>query len=109
MNTQDNLEPINAVSFLTLYAAKGLEFEKVIICGMEDRNIPSGHTYRDDDEDDRPFHKKLAEQKRLLYVGMTRGKSEVIFTLVRNRNGRRQKSSPFLEEIRSLVEIKTFV
>jgi len=109
MNTQDNLEPINTVSLLTLYAVKGLEFEKVIICGMEDRNIPSSHTYRDDDEDDRPFHKKLAEQKRLLYVGMTRGKSEVIFTLVRNRNGRRQKSSPFLEEIRSLVEIKTFV
>ncbi|MHB2154238.1 UvrD-helicase domain-containing protein [Calditrichota bacterium GD2] len=109
MNTQDNLEAINAVSLLTLYAAKGLEFEKVIICGMEDHNIPSSYVYRDDEEDDRPMHKKLDEQKRLLYVGITRGKSEVIFTLVRNRFGRRHKSSPFLENIRPMVDIKTFI
>ncbi len=109
MNTQDNLEAINAVSLLTLYAAKGLEFEKVIICGMEDQNIPSGHTYRTDEDDDRPLQKKLDEQKRLLYVGITRGKSEVLFTLVRNRFGRRHKSSPFLENIRPLVDIKTFI
>ncbi len=108
MSNQDNLETVNAVSLLTLHAAKGLEFEKVIISGMEDRNIPSGFTYAENDEDDRPLEKKMDEQKRLLYVGMTRGKSEVIFTLVRNRFGRAHKSSPFLEAIKDRIKIKAF-
>ena len=108
INTQDNLEPIDAVSLLTLYAAKGLEFDKVIICGLEDENIPSVFTYRRDDQDDRPMNKKMDEQKRLLYVGITRSKSEVIFTLVRNRFGRRRKSSPFLDSIKSQIDIKLY-
>ena len=108
INTQDNLEPIDAVSLLTLYAAKGLEFEKVIISGLEDENIPSIFTYRQDEQDDRPLNKKMDEQKRLLYVGITRSKSEVIFTLVRNRFGRRRKSSPFLDSIKSKIDIKLY-
>ena len=108
INTQDNLEPIDAVSLLTLYAAKGLEFDKVIISGLEDENIPSIFTYRQDDQDDRPLNKKMDEQKRLLYVGITRSKSEVIFTLVRNRFGRRRKSSPFLDSIKSKIDIKLY-
>ncbi len=108
INTQDNLEPVDAVSLLTLYAAKGLEFEKVIISGLEDENIPSVFTYRQDEQDDRPLAKKMDEQKRLLYVGITRSKSEVIFTLVRNRFGRRRKSSPFLDSIKSKVDIKLY-
>ncbi|RLD17112.1 hypothetical protein DRI50_00205 [candidate division KSB1 bacterium] len=108
INTQDNLEPVDAVSLLTLYAAKGLEFEKVIISGLEDENIPSIFTYRQDDQDDRPIDKKMDEQKRLLYVGITRSKSEVIFTLVRNRFGRRRKSSPFLDSIKSKIDIQLY-
>ncbi len=108
INSQDNLEPIDAVSLLTLYAAKGLEFEKVIICGLEDENIPSIFTYRKDEQDDRPLNKKMDEQKRLLYVGITRSKSEVLFTLVRNRFGRRRKSSPFLESLKSKIDIKLY-
>lgn len=108
INTQDNLEPIDAVSLLTLYAAKGLEFEKVIICGVEDESIPSIFTYRRDEDDDRPIDKKMDEQKRLFYVGMTRSKSEVIFTLVRNRFGKRRKSSPFLDSIKSKIDVQLY-
>lgn len=106
MGTQDNLEKINAVSLLTFHAAKGLEFDRVIITGMEDENMPSFFAYKSDDDDDRPVSQKLEEQKRLLYVGMTRGKREVIFSIVKNRAGRQQKSSPFLDEIRHKIEIR---
>jgi len=107
VNPQDSLEKIDAVSLLTFHAAKGLEFDKVIILGLEDEQMPSFFAYRTDEQDDRPVSKKLEEQKRLLYVGITRGRSEVIFTVVKNRNGRRQKSSPFLEEIRHLIKVQT--
>ena len=106
VNHQDSLEKIDAVSLLTFHAAKGLEFDKVIILGMEDEQMPNFFAYRNDDQDDRPVAQKLEEQKRLLYVGITRGKSEVIFTVVQNRNGRRQKSSPFFDEIRDKVDIE---
>ena len=104
INPQDSLSKIDAISLLTFHAAKGLEFEKVIILGMEDGNMPSYFASKKDDQDDRPVYKKMEEQKRLLYVGVTRAKSEVIFTTVRNRNGRRQQLSPFLEEIKDKLE-----
>ena len=73
--------------------------------GLEDGNMPSFFASKSDENDDRPVHKKIEEQKRLLYVGITRSKSEVIFTVVKNRSGRRQHSSPFLEEIKDRIEI----
>jgi DNA helicase-2/ATP-dependent DNA helicase PcrA len=60
--------------------------------------------YRQDSEDDRPVKKKIEEQKRLLYVGITRARDQVILTAVKNRFGRQQKSSPFLREIRDRIE-----
>ncbi len=107
INPQDSLDKIDAVSLLTFHAAKGLEFDKVIILGMEDEQMPSFFAYRNDDQDDRTISKKIEEQKRLLYVGITRGKNEIIFTIVKNRNGRKQKSSPFLEQIRSTIDIES--
>ncbi len=99
INPQDNLSSVAAVSLLTFHAAKGLEFKKVIIMGMEDESMPSYHAYRDDDFDDRSVSKKIDEQKRLLYVGLTRAKEDVILIAVKNRFGHIQKSSPFLREI----------
>lgn len=96
---QDNLEDINAVSLLTFHAAKGLEFEKVILMGLEKNNIPGYHALREDAEDDRSVTKKMEEQRRLLYVGITRGKSEVILTAVKNRGGWENESSPFLKDL----------
>ncbi len=96
VNPQDRLTQADAVSLLTFHAAKGLEFKKVIIMGMEDQSMPSFFAYKEDDYDDRPVDKKMDEQKRLLYVGLTRAKDEIILTAVKNRFGRAQKSSPFL-------------
>lgn len=96
---QDELENVNAVSLLTYYAAKGLEFDKVILVGLEEKNMPGFHALKEDPEDDRPVSKKIEEQRRLFYVGLTRGKSEVILTAVKNRGGWERESSQFLKNL----------
>ncbi len=81
------------VALMTLHAAKGLEWPVVFIVGCEDRLMPcslfGGH-----DED---------EERRLLYVGMTRARSQLILSHVSSRllTGRilEMGVSPFLKAI----------
>jgi len=101
---QDQLQDINAVSMLTFHAAKGLEFDKVILLGMENNNMPSFLALRDDSDDDRPVAQKLEEQRRLFYVGLTRAKTELLLTAVKNRGGWERESSPFLKDINTITE-----
>jgi DNA helicase-2/ATP-dependent DNA helicase PcrA len=61
---------------LTLHAAKGLEFDTVVIVGAEDGLIPHyRHTAAE----------TLAEERRLCYVGMTRARQQLIFSVARMR------------------------
>ena len=53
----------------TIHSAKGLEFDVVHVIHASDGNIPSDMALRDDDE--------VEEERRLLYVAMTRAKSEL--------------------------------
>jgi superfamily I DNA/RNA helicase len=100
LNTgQDQLEDIDAISLLTFHAAKGLEFDKVILMGIEDNNMPGFHAMREDIDDDRPISKKVEEQRRLFYVGITRAKTELLLTAVKNRGGWEHRSSSFLKDL----------
>ena len=67
----------NAVNFMTLHAAKGLEFSVVFIVGMEEGLFPHSRALMDKNE--------LEEERRLCYVGMTRAKNKLYLTYSRKR------------------------
>jgi DNA helicase-2/ATP-dependent DNA helicase PcrA len=91
---------IDAVNLLTLHTSKGLEFEKVYIAGLEDKNMPSYWSYQSDSDTDIPVDKKLEEQRRLFYVGMTRARRELTLTYSAvNEQQREERPSPFLLEL----------
>ena len=75
---QDTLpETLDAPTMMTLHAAKGLEFEHVFITGLDEMLLPHSRS-RDNEED-------LAEERRLLYVGMTRAKKKLTMTRAARR------------------------
>ena len=83
------------VTLLTLHNTKGLEFDRVMITGLEEGVFPPDRE-RDDDGD-------IEEERRLFYVGLTRARRQLILTSSRSRLlfGRTLRAVPsrFLEEI----------
>ena len=72
------------MALMTLHAAKGLEFEAVFLCGMEEGMLPYERPWRRDAEDGERSA-ELDEERRLCYVGMTRAKSRLVLSLARRR------------------------
>jgi DNA helicase II / ATP-dependent DNA helicase PcrA len=97
---EENIE--NFVHMMTLHAAKGLEFDTVIITGLEEGLLPNTKSLNTNEE--------LEEERRLMYVGMTRAKEHLV---VSNAGSRftfghivDQAPSRFLQEIpRGLLHV----
>ncbi|RME43585.1 MAG: hypothetical protein D6791_15115 [Chloroflexi bacterium] len=80
------------ITMMTLHNAKGTEFPVVIIIGVEQENLPLWHTLDDP--------QKVAEERRVLYVGITRAKEACYLFSTWNRNdGFRRSPSRFAFEI----------
>ena len=84
----------NQVRLMSLHAAKGLEFRFVFIIGLDDATLPHEASVEEG---------RLEEERRLLYVGMTRAKERLWLSHAReaNRWGSklRLKPSRFLDEL----------
>ena len=85
------------VTLMTLHSAKGLEFPKVYLAGMEEELFPSAMAVFSPDPTD------LEEERRLCYVGITKKKKELVLTAARKRmvNGetRWHAVSRFVDEL----------
>ena len=81
------------VSLMTLHVSKGLEFDVVFMVGMEDGLCPLLRTGSD----------SMEEERRLVYVGMTRARKNLFFTYAYKRHqygkAHYNRPSPFLDEI----------
>ncbi|MGN0383196.1 MAG: DNA helicase PcrA [Eubacterium sp.] len=92
----DNLdESQEYVVLMTIHSAKGLEFPRVFLCGMEDGLFPSIASTFEDAE--------LEEERRLCYVAITRAMQELTITWARERmtygQNQRNNISRFIREI----------
>ena len=84
----DALDPrADAITLLTMHAAKGLEFEVVFLAGCEYGLLPLHLPWADTDE---------AEERRLLFVGMTRARSRLLlsYAATRTRHGSAADAGP---------------
>lgn len=98
IDSMDN-EENNYVVLMTLHGAKGLEFPRVYMAGMEDGLFPSQNAIFDEKGSD----SELEEERRLCYVGITRAKEHLVLTSAKMRmiRGETQysKISRFVKEI----------
>ncbi|MFH0969379.1 MAG: UvrD-helicase domain-containing protein [Patescibacteria group bacterium] len=85
----------DSVMLMTLHSAKGLEFPVVFIAGLEEGILPHSRSMLSQME--------MEEERRLMYVGITRAKEKVYLCFTRQRNifGTTQVNPPsrFLDEI----------
>lgn len=90
INLQTELELVRRksqkVQIMTMHAAKGLEFRAVFLPGLEDGLVPflgaealTGHVVRDE-------HMNVDEERRLLYVAMTRARQALYLSFAHKRN-----------------------
>ncbi len=97
-------ENSNYVNLMSLHSAKGLEFEVVMMVGMEDGLLPHSRSLMDNEQ--------MEEERRLCYVGITRAKSFLYLTYSRTRfqygSNISAMRSRFIEDIpETLMDVKS--
>ncbi|RSD29438.1 UvrD-helicase domain-containing protein [Mesobacillus subterraneus] len=87
----------DAITLSTIHRAKGLEYENVYIIGTVDGSIPHEYSldaYRNGD----PL--PLEEERRLLYVAVTRAERNLFISVPQKRRGRKANASRFLSNLK---------
>ncbi|HEX6756287.1 MAG TPA: 3'-5' exonuclease, partial [Mycobacteriales bacterium] len=97
------------VSLLTLHAAKGLEFPVVFVTGCEDDLLPLSFGGRPADSP--AAHAAVAEERRLLFVGMTRARTHLVLSSAARRTvrgeARDSRPSRFLSDVPDVLLERT--
>ncbi|MFZ0532163.1 MAG: UvrD-helicase domain-containing protein [Anaerolineales bacterium] len=79
VSDQDTIETsANIPTLLTLHAAKGLEYPVVFITGLNEGTLPHSRSFEDPEA--------MQEERRLLYVGITRAKDRLYMVYAQNRS-----------------------
>ena len=86
----------SSVSLLTIHSAKGLEYDTVFIVGCEERLFPH---WRSIDAGDNA----LFEERRLMYVAMTRAERFLYLTHANYRKGEFATASRFIDQIQECI------
>jgi DNA helicase-2/ATP-dependent DNA helicase PcrA len=86
--TKTNEPQGDCCTLTTLHSAKGLEFEKVFIAGVVEDVIPYARSRTD---------AEIEEERRLLYVGVTRAKHELYLSTIKSRYDKPTKPSRFIK------------
>ena len=90
-SAQDEDGEYNVVKVMTIHTAKGLEFDTVFVPGLVEGQFPSSRLRNEDEYE---------EERRLLYVAMTRAKNMLYLSTYRKKDGRfGARPSAFLSDI----------
>lgn len=94
LEQQEQEDELDQVQLMTLHASKGLEFPYVWIMGLEEEILPHRNSIEAD---------TVEEERRLMYVGITRAKQNLTLTLTGKRKSYGESFEPtpsrFLEEL----------
>ncbi len=95
VEARDDKNLTEAITIMTVHAAKGLEFDLVFVPGLEDGLFPSGKSIEE--------RNGLEEERRLMYVAITRAKKQLILSYAKSRyvfgDMQAQMPSRFLKEL----------
>lgn len=94
---EDDDQDTDGVALLTIHSAKGLEFDTVFVVGCEERLFPHWRSIDDGDA-------ALAEERRLMYVAMTRAERFLYLTHVNYRKGEFAVPSRFIDQIKECLD-----
>ncbi len=89
----------DGVIFTTMHSAKGLEFKNVYIIGANEGTIPHEKSY--DIGDDEKKTEQIEEERRLMYVAITRAEESLYISSPSSKYGKKVSKSRFIDDIKS--------
>jgi len=99
---------MEAITLMSVHASKGLEFPVVFIAGLEEGIFPYTPKYNTEDQNPASIQSHLEEERRLMYVGITRAKERLFLSYAKQKSGssRENPSEPsiFMKEIREHLQ-----